>query len=425
MRILWVVNIVLPQVAHLVDGRKFATGGWINAMLSQLNEVPGVELGVAIRAPVSSPKTETIDRIQYFLIPEDPTRKYDISVAECQRVLREFAPDLLHIEGTEFAHAKTFLTQWSGPNVVSLQGVINGYEPYQYGGLPVGEMLFSGKLVPALSAASLIYRKQVLFRPRLKGELETIRLAKNILGRTTWDRAHAYAIAPAAPYFSCSRILRDTFYDMTWNSAQMEQHTLFVGNSAAPLKGAHFVIRALALLKAEFPKIKLYVAGEDPRPKSARGIRAAIGYGAYLRHLICSLGVEQQVEFTGLLQADAMADRLSRCHAYVMCSTIENSPNTLGEAMMIGVPCISAFTGGAPDMAGDGVEALFYRDNDPALLAYQIKRVFDSNVLAQNLSNAARARARITHDRQGNMGKTLNAYRTILGQEAVRPETSN
>jgi glycosyltransferase involved in cell wall biosynthesis len=414
LRILWVVNIVLPQVAHLVDGRKFATGGWINAMIQQIARVPGVELGVAMRAPVSSIVTETIDGIRYFLIPSKSGKAFDISEADCRKVLEDFAPDLLHVEGTEFSHARTFLSTWQGPNVVSLQGIINGYEPYQYGGLPVGEMLFSGKLVPTLAAASLIYRKLALFKPRLKDEIETIRMAKNLLGRTTWDRAHAYAINPAAPYYSCNRILRDSFYGPRWNPREMERHTLFIGNSTVPLKGAHFVLQAVAQLKREYPDIKIYIAGEDPYPKGGSRLKKMVSYPAYLRYLVETLGLTSHVEFTGLLQADAMAERLRRTHCYVLCSTIENSPNTLGEAMILGVPCVAAFTGGAPDMASDGVEALYYRDNDPQLLAYQIRRIFEDESLANGLSERARVRARITHDPVANMNNTLAAYEKIM-----------
>lgn len=412
MRILWVVNLVLPEVTHLVGGTKIAFGGWVGTMLSELAQVAGIELGVAMRAPVQSCVIERIGTVLYYVLPQKD--KFDVAESDCRFVLNHFQPDLLHVEGTESAQARRFLEVWAGKNVVSMQGIINGYEPHQYGGLPVDEMLCSCHPVKSMVAAVMIANKQLLFKPRLRIEAETISKAQNILGRTTWDRAHAYAINPHAPYFPCNRILRRPFYEKQWDIERMQRHSLFVGNALTALKGAHYALHAVALLKNEYPDVKLYIAGESVYLTSWKQWKKRVGYAAYLRYLINKLGIEPHVEFTGILQAEEMATRLSTVHAYILCSTIENSPNTLGEAMIMGVPSAAAFVGGAPDMARDGEETLFYRDNDPQLLAYQIKRIFDDDALALQLSKKARCSAMTTHDPQDNLQKLIYAYNTIL-----------
>ena len=415
MRVLWVVNLVLPEVAHLVGGNKVAFGGWVSAMIQQLAQVPGIELGVAMRGPIQTRVKELIGSVQYYLLPQHG--KFDVADADCRFVLEDFHPDLLHVEGTESAQARRFLDCWQGKNIVSLQGIINGYEPHQYGGLPVGEMLLSFHPIKAMVAAAMIANKQLLFKPRLTIEIETIRKAQNILGRTTWDRAHAYAINSDATYFSCNRILRKSFYQMQWDIPQIQRHSIFIGNSSTPLKGAHFVLSAVSQLKREYPDIKLYIAGESANVSSWTQWKKMVGYAAYLRYLIKTLDISEHVEFMGILQAKQMAERLCSVNAYVLCSTIENSPNTLGEAMIMGVPAVAAFVGGAPDMARDNEEVLFYRDNDPQLLAYQLKRIFDDDSLALCLSGNARKRAQQTHDPQVNLQKLLHAYHNILGEE--------
>ncbi len=98
----------------------------------------------------------------------------------------------------------------------------------------------------------------------------------------------------------------------------------------------------------------------------------------------------------------------------MLTSVAENSPNTLGEAMLVGTPCISAYVGGAPDMAEDGTEALFYRSDDPALLAWCVKRIFDDDALAAELSANARRKARQTHNAEANAQTLYNVYRDIL-----------
>ena len=88
------------------------------------------------------------------------------------------------------------------------------------------------------------------------------------------------------------------------------------------------------------------------------------------------------------------------------------------------MPCVSAYTGGASEMAVDEKEALFYRANDPKLLAWQIKRLFDSDELALTLGHNAREHALVTHDPDGNCGQLLSAYKDILGLTESEPDVN-
>ncbi|MBL4680827.1 MAG: glycosyltransferase family 4 protein [Pseudomonadales bacterium] len=414
MKILWVVSFVLPEVADSFGNQNVIFGGWVSAMIRQLSRVPSIELGVAMKANVDTCTSKKIGNIQYYFVPQSKYNQFDVAVEDCEFVLSDFKPDLLHVEGSESAHALRFLNSWNGNNVVSMQGIINGYEPYEYGGLPVGEMLASFSWTSTMVATVLILNKWINFNPRLSLEVETIQKAKNILGRTHWDQAHAYAINPEARYFNCNRILRDSFYKSRWDLKDIQRRSLFIGNGASPRKGAHFVFHAVAQLKAEYPDVKLYLAGDQPFCSSWKDWKTAIGYKAYLRYLIRKLDIADHVEFTGVLQADQMAKQLLNTHVYIMSSVIENSPNTLGEAMILGVPCVTTYAGGTPDMAADGEEALFYRPDDPAMLALQVRRIFEDDDLAERLSQAARARARLTHDPERNLQDLIDAYLAIM-----------
>ena len=108
-----------------------------------------------------------------------------------------------------------------------------------------------------------------------------------------------------------------------------------------------------------------------------------------------------------------MAKQMSSVHVYVLSSVIENSPVTLSEAMLMGVPCIVSYVGGVPDMAEDREEALFYRDNDPQLLAYKIKQIFDDRELALKLSKNATKRILIDNDPQTNTNRMVTIYNDI------------
>ena len=107
-----------------------------------------------------------------------------------------------------------------------------------------------------------------------------------------------------------------------------------------------------------YPDLRIYIAGEDPTKLPFRSVKRHIAYPAYLCGLIDELGLSSHVNFTGLLGSTEMAERMCRSQVFVLPSLIENSPNTLGEAMLLGVPAVAAYVGGIPSMARDEEEAL-------------------------------------------------------------------
>ena len=68
-------------------------------------------------------------------------------------------------------------------------------------------------------------------------------------------------------------------------------------------------------------------------------------------------------------------------------------------------------------MAQDGKEALFYRSNDPKLLAWNLKRVFDSDELALSLSENGKKKALFTHDPERNAQLLIDAYTDLLKEK--------
>jgi glycosyltransferase involved in cell wall biosynthesis len=387
-------------------------GGWLTLMTSRLAESSSFKIGVAMRSESKKFRRIEKDGIIYYALPQQYNR-FDVAQVHVDRVLTDFAPDILHVEGAEMRHALRFLSTWKGPNLLSMQGVLNGYANYELGRLPVFEMLNPFRPRLMLTALALLLQRQRQFVPRLAFERDMMRSANHIMGRTLWDRAQAKALSPDATYHHCSRILRDVFYSTTWLKETAEPFSVFVGNGSSARKGAHIAVQATALLLRDFPNMTLYIAGEDPRTLPLISAKRHVGYPVYLLHLIRKLGLESNVRFMGVLSAKAMADRMVRSNVCLMPSIIENSPNTLGEAMILGVPTVSAYCGGAPSMACDEVEVLFYRPDDPAMLAYQVRRIFEDSALAKRLSQAARARAGRNHDPERNLNDLVAAYEAI------------
>lgn len=396
MRILMVVNIVLPKVTKFLDKEVPVTGGWLSGIVDNISKINGIKLGVASPYEGKELKHFVVEGVEYYLLPK--LGLYDVNEEDCKLIFNQFNPDVLHIEGSEFKHSNTFINSWDGNNVLSLQGVVNGILPYFTGGLSLTKLLFSCKIPEIIGAISILIKFR-LFKTRLVWERDTILKSKNILGRTNWDRSFARKFNSTAKYYSCNRILREPFYDSKnqWNINNIERYSIYIGNSYQPIKGFHFVIEAVSRLKLRYPSIKIYVAGISPYDSKIQHNYFKNGYALYLRYLISKFNLYDNFEFLGNINATEVANRLSKSNIYCLASSIENSPNTLAEAMILGVPSVASFVGGVSDMAIDNYEALLYRFDEIDMLVHQISRIFDDDELAIKLSKNARNKALKAH----------------------------
>lgn len=414
-KILWIVNLIPANLSSEIGLKSDVLGGWVESMAAELKKNPELSLTIACKCENGECFDENVNGVRYISVAYTQTTSLNDVENRIREIIKDINPDLVHIEGTEFLHALAAINvceEKKIPSVTSMQGILNGQYNYQCGHLQIDDLLFSkDNFMPGLL---LHLRKTRWYKKRLSHERQVIEKSQNILGRTTWDKAHSYTLNPEARYYACNRNLRAPFYETKWDINKMERHSIYIGNGYYALKGVHFVVEALPQLIKEYPDIKVYVAGYKPFDENDKRSFLKKGYGVYLKNLIEKLGVAEHIEFTGPLKADEVAEKLSKVNAYVLCSTIENSPNTLGEAMLVGTPCVAAYVGGVPDMADDGKEALFYRSDDPSLLAWNIKRIFDDDNLALQLSRNGRQRASITHDPSLNAQKLTDAYKDIL-----------
>ena len=85
-----------------------------------------------------------------------------------------------------------------------------------------------------------------------------------------------------------------------------------------------------------------------------------------------------------------MKERFLLSSVFVCPSVLENSPNTVGEAMLLGVPVVASDGGGIPDMVTDGQTGLLIPAGDSAALAKAISRIWDEQEDGEGLTLAQR-----------------------------------
>jgi glycosyltransferase involved in cell wall biosynthesis len=98
---------------------------------------------------------------------------------------------------------------------------------------------------------------------------------------------------------------------------------------------------------------------------------------------------------------------------YVMASHIENSSNSLCEAMILGMPCIATYAGGTASLLKDNEDGILIQDGDPWSLSGAILELYNNPQKAVDYGKNARNKALIRHDKERIATDLLAIYRTI------------
>ena len=416
MKILWITNILFPEAQELLlgKGNLKASGGWMLGAAEALLKHEEVDLYVS--CPTSLVKDLQYlegKEIKYYVFPlgRGNTRR-NREYQNYWRIISEaIQPDITHIYGTEYTHGLEYIEACGSDNViVSIQGLVSVYARYYNEGLTNWEIL-RNITIKDLIRGSLFSGKQS-FERRGKYELELLKRAKHIIGRTSWDRSHAWAINPEANYHFCNETLRPEFYTgETWSYDKCRPHSIFVSQGSYPIKGLHMLLRAMPFILRCFPDATVRVAGPDVTCSKTgfRGILKLGGYGKIIRSIIQKYDLQRCVTFTGALDSNGMKQEYLRSNVFVCPSSIENSPNSLGEAQILGTPIVASYVGGIADMM-KGDEAHLYRFNEVEMLAYKICIIFRECIPNKESMDMARKR----HSSAINSISLVEIYNRIL-----------
>jgi len=411
LRVLWFSNVPMPVMAQRAGKGNEGGGHWVAQLAQHVMKSERIELGIATAFPGMREEHFQEDGVDYFVIPQP--RRFPIfgmravDIAKCRAVIERFKPDIIHIHGSErfFGMVKAE-GNISIPTIVSIQGLLGPFSTVRhfFGTLSLCEIFQSIRFIELPFRYGLAWQFYDTKRAARR-EAKILAEVEGVLGRTEWDRSHTASKAPNARYFHVGEILRPVFFNKHWSVETCERHTLIYTNAGHPCRGIENLLDAVALLRKEFPDIRLRLAGNV----SSRG-----GYGRFVRRRINSLGIDDQVDFLGYINDEEMARELLRTHVFSIPTYIDNSPNSLAEAMLVGLPCVASFVGGIPSMVIDGETGLLYPVEDVTLLAEKIRKIFRDGQLATRLGRNASVAAHQRHDPQVVLAQLINAYKHMF-----------
>ncbi len=411
MKLLWLCNMVPGKIKETISGKAVSGGLWVDHALSRLRQQ---DLTIRILCPGKGEVGQLDEKCSFALFPTGRPQDYRKELELCfAQELKNFAPDVIHIWGTEYAHTLAMVNAAEKAGlldrmVISIQGLCSVYADHYAEGVPYDvQKAFTFR---DLVRCDNIQQQQAKFILRGKNEVEALKKARHVIGRTDWDRACTRKINPRAVYHFCNETLRETFYEGQWDYASCRKYRIFASSCAYPVKGFHYLLEAFADVVKDYPDATLAVPGKsflngDPLRRTS--------YQKYMEKLARKYGVEEKLEFLGSLSADRMKEEFRKANVFVLPSTIENSPNSLGEAMILGTPCVSADVGGVTNLMTHREEGFVCQSTAPYMLSFYIRQVFAMEDAAASLGHAARAHALKTHDPEKNLQDLLAIYREL------------
>lgn len=339
-------------------------------------------------------------------------KKYD-------RIINSFSPDIIHVHGTEknLAQVQNYIKDI--PVVISIQGLNSGYIPFDCCYLTQEIISPFRTLKNRLGRGGLQEMHRKFVKGKEEYEKDILENGKYFFCRTNWDNAWVSFSNPNALIYQGEELLRDSFYEQSgsWNYEKCNPHTIFMPSGFNPIKGLHIALKAVNLLKHFFPNVTLVVPGLPKHILDYNALNSKLfgeEFVNYCKDIIKRNELNKNVILLPRLDASGMANEMMKANVFLSPSSIDNSPNAVGEAMMIGVPIVSTAVGGVTSFLKDNDNCLLASSGDEYLIAYQIKRIFEDLELAKKLSFNAHETALHRHNPQMTVQQYNDAYKNII-----------
>lgn len=421
MKVLWLCNTIIPQVSNELGIPIRKIESWMVQLSDYMDQNDKIDFYVC--APFY--QSNKIISIQWglessfygFPVKNLKIYKYDSGLENVfQKILEKINPDIVHIFGTEFPHTLAMVKAFGNPDrtVIHIQGLVS-FCSFHY------LAFLSNKMVRRFTVRDFLRWDNILLQKKkfaLRGKFETdaIKNVSHVMGRTDWDRACTEQIHPGIRYHHVQEMMRAPFYETgaEWKLENCEKYSIFMSQGHYPIKGLHLALEALNILRNKYPQVKLYVAGTDIiHYNSIKAKLKETYYAKYIIRLIKKWKLERNIVFTSSLDAEGMKKRYLLSHVFISPSVIENSPNSIGEAMLLGVPIVASDVGGVSSLVEHWKNGFLYQADAPYMLAYYIGKIFEDSLMTEKMSQIEKVYALELYDRNKIMRQLLDAYQII------------
>jgi colanic acid/amylovoran biosynthesis glycosyltransferase len=176
-------------------------------------------------------------------------------------------------------------------------------------------------------------------------------------------------------------------------------------------KGIKYCIEAIARLVPTYPNLEFNIIGDGALKTELEQQITSL----QLNHIIKLLGWKQQTEIIEILD---------KCHLFLAPSITaadgnQDAPvNTLKEAMAMGLPVISTYHGGIPELVEDGKSGFLVLERDADAIAQKLEYLILNPQLWQQMGRAGRDRVLAKYDMEKLNDELVQIYQHLLPDSA-------
>lgn len=420
MKVLWFTetSTLYDHYENTYFGR-----GWTESLQLLLENEKEVELSVAFFHSTDSEKT-IINNVTYYPIKRSRNKYNPLKKllnnwkgsaevfylkASVDKIILDSNPDIIHVFGTEGAFSE--INKYTNiPVVYHIQGLIN---PYLNTYLPINQSRFSFYLnlnylannIKGNSPAFELRR----FKNQAKREANVLKSARYVMGRTNWDKNIVNLFNPGARYFHVNEVLRTVFYSANLIDLNDKKSVFRIISTLSPTiyKGIDVVLKTAKVLK-ELTNIDFQweIVGLDSNSKLLKHFEKAENIKHREVNIVC----------VGRKNPDQLVKCLLNSDVYVHPSYIDNSPNSVCEAQILGLPVIACNVGGVSTLVEEGISGFLVPSNGVFEIIHHLNILKSDNNRRHTIGQQAKQIALRRHNKQTNVGDLLNVYKEIFNE---------
>ena len=390
---------------------------WVDALFEEILKCDNITIGLVV--PVSDHTVQKSQKndITFYGLP-DPAEKGTLKKAYKRftraavnlrinsyipEVVEDFKPDIIHVFGSENPFG-LIATQIKIPVVIHLQGYLFILKRKWFAGISKWEQFIYASLKDLLLMRGC-YNDSFTFNAKAETSALIIKNCRYFMGRTRFDKGIVSLVSPGSSYFHCEEFIRNEFFEKKWDLPLKNEITCFSILKGGSYKGIDLLVEAFLLVKKYSDiSIKLQICGVSEDEEIVRIIKKKY------RKVIKTV----DIEFLGKLNPDDLVDRLCNSNFYIHPSYLENSPNSICEAMALGMPVIATKVGGVSSLINDDVEGIMVQEGEPYALAGAILDLINNYEKARELGRNARVKAFKRHYPKDILENLLSIYDAII-----------
>ena len=374
MRVLWFTN----NPCKYISSGGYHGGGWMSSLQEVIltNSFEIIDLGVSFCMD-GQPEKVVQEGVSYYPVPQHvkplkdkvidilyhkDVRRDEILwqhyISHFKKVIDDFQPDVVEVFGSELytGLGTVAAKELKVPCVLHLQGILS---LCIYTLLPTGVSRQSFIMKDGIKGGDSNFQLLTYWKRSCHREKAILNAVNHVIGRTEWDKHALEILNPQAQYHWGGEILR---LDFEWNVYGNVQPTFFEKLTGVNHKDVN-------------------------------------------------------VNLKGVASAEQLREAMLQSTLYFQPSYVENSPNSVAEAQMLGLPVVATNVGGTSSMVKHSETGFLFPATDPYMAAYYVKCLIQNNSQNVTMGENGKKTAMQRHDRDVIVKGLIETYKKVIADD--------